>query len=177
MTVPRHRSGIVGLGPSGHGSGADDQQASQVSVAHFRDVPKAVLAPGRILSRHKAEEGRELSTRFEDGGIGDAGRQCRGGDDADTGNCLEPLAGCVLSMPGQKGALDVTDRCREAVKLRRQRQAPDPYDLGDLEAFATTLATDQFSNLAWSLCRDGPELAQMCRIAFRIIVRWQASFP
>ena len=29
---------------------ADDQQASQIPVAHLRDVPEAVLAPGRVLS-------------------------------------------------------------------------------------------------------------------------------
>ena len=55
-------SGVVGFGPTGHGGGADDQQASQITVAHLRDVPEAVLATRRVLSGHKAEEGRKLSS-------------------------------------------------------------------------------------------------------------------
>ena len=98
------------------------------------------------MSGHKAEENRELSTRLEDRWIGHTGGERCGGEDANAGDRLEPLVGCVLSVQGQKTALDVPDCCREAVKLRRQCQKPDPCNLGDLEAFVTPKATDKFSN-------------------------------
>src|SRR5271166_1124628 len=66
--------------------GADDQEASEISIARLGDATETVLAPGRILTWHQAEPGGELPTRFEYRDIGHRRGKGRGDDRSDPGN-------------------------------------------------------------------------------------------
>src|SRR5260370_24680238 len=46
-----------------HSNRSDDENAPQVAVALLGDWPELLLAPGRILSRHQPDPGREIPSR------------------------------------------------------------------------------------------------------------------
>jgi transposase len=48
------------------------QQAAQIAIALLTDTAQLVLAPARVLLRHEPNPGREVPTRSEGFGIGDA---------------------------------------------------------------------------------------------------------
>lgn len=54
------RSGFGGWCPPCDGGGTDNQQPTQVVVPYLQYMPEQVLAPGRVLSGHKAKVGCKL---------------------------------------------------------------------------------------------------------------------
>src|ERR671912_1189825 len=88
-------------GPPDHRTGAQDEQAPDGALAHLRDGPELVLAPGRPLQRRQPEPGREVPPgaealrRRHQGG--DRGRR----DRADAGDRHQPPRdGVGLGTPG-----------------------------------------------------------------------------
>src|SRR4029078_13448285 len=72
---PGPMTGAMDLGVADHGERASRKQATQIAIALFADTTKLVLAPTRVLLRHKPDPGREVSSRSESLGISNAGDQ------------------------------------------------------------------------------------------------------
>ena len=84
----------------------DDQDATQIAIALFGDRPKFLFAAGRILSRHKSQPGRKITTRPERLQIGNDGGDGGCTQNADAGNGLEPLARIARAMQRYDPLLD-----------------------------------------------------------------------
>jgi hypothetical protein len=72
------------LGIADHGERAGRKQAAQIAIALLADTAKLVLAPARVLLRHEPNPGREVPSRSEGVGIGNARDQrcCQSRPDA-----------------------------------------------------------------------------------------------
>jgi hypothetical protein len=68
----------VTLGVADHRHGADHQHLAQIAIAGFGDAAKALLSAARVLPRYKSDPGREVTPRFEDRWIRDAGNESAG---------------------------------------------------------------------------------------------------
>jgi hypothetical protein len=55
-----------------HGECARREQAAQIAIALFADSAKLVFATARVLLRREPNPGREVPSRSEGSGIGDA---------------------------------------------------------------------------------------------------------
>lgn len=58
-------------GRSDHRRHADDEQLTQIAVAHLGGPAEADLAAARVLARHQTEPGREMATGAEQRGVRD----------------------------------------------------------------------------------------------------------
>src|SRR4029077_19373598 len=82
----------VDLGIADHGERAGGEQAAQIAIALLADTAKLILAPARVLLRHEPDPGREVSSRSEGLGVGNARNQCRCERRTDAGDRVKPLA-------------------------------------------------------------------------------------
>ncbi len=110
--------------------GADDQQSPDVAVAGLGNAAEAVLAAGRVLFRHEAQPGRELTSRFEDRGIGHCRGDGRGDDWPDPGDAGEPAAGLLAAMTRHDRLLQRLDLRVGVVDLGRDRPQRRARQLG-----------------------------------------------
>ena len=95
------------LGVADDGERAGNEQAAEIAVASFADTAEPVLAPARVLLRHEADPGREITSRSEGSRIGNgrdqSGGQCR----TDTRYIVEPPARLAGSVPGHDQTIEL----------------------------------------------------------------------
>src|ERR1700746_207926 len=87
------------------------EQTSQIAIALFTDAAKFVLPPARILLRHEADPGREVSSRSEGLRISNARNQSRGQGRADAGDLVETPARLMRPMPSRDAAIELQNLC------------------------------------------------------------------
>src|SRR5437016_1153171 len=92
--------GAMDLGIADDGERTRGEQAAQIAIALFADTAELVLAPARVLLRHKPDPGRKIPPRSESLRISDAGDQSRGEHRTNAGNLIQPLARLIGSVPG-----------------------------------------------------------------------------
>lgn len=75
--------------PADHAHGANDQEPTDIGLAHFADRPQPGLAAGGPLSWHKPEPCREVAPAVENVEVWRKGRHGTSGDGADPRNCAK----------------------------------------------------------------------------------------
>src|ERR1019366_26873 len=103
----------------------------------------------------------DLRTGPEDGGIGEGGGQSRGGDDPNSGNGRQPLAGLVLAMPGQQAPLEPMDLSGQGIELTSQHQQSGPDQIGKRRSFGLVQPFDEFGHSTRPLRGDQPKLGSV----------------
>jgi len=98
----------------------DDQQASQIPIAHLGDPPQALLAAAASGSGRQPQPGGKLPARGALMRIGHKGRQGRGRDDANAWNSLETLHDRVIAGPAHQIPLKVPDPGLQVAQVLRQ---------------------------------------------------------
>ena len=76
------------------------EEAAQIAIALFADTAQLVLAPARVLLRHKPNPGGKIPPRSESFRISDAGDQSGGERGTNAGYLIQPLARLIRSVPG-----------------------------------------------------------------------------
>src|ERR1700686_1296417 len=89
-----------------HRMGSDHQNASQISIALFRDRPELLLAAGRILPWHSPDPGRQIATRPECLWVRDRGRNGGRAHQTNPRDAPQPLACFVQAMMSNNPLLD-----------------------------------------------------------------------
>ena len=98
------------LGTTQHRMGADHEYATQVAVALLGDRTELAFAAGRILSRHKPDPGRKVTTRSERLRVSDNGRdRCRT-NKAYSGDRPKSLAVAIRAMLPRDPLLERADQ-------------------------------------------------------------------
>jgi len=92
LRKPRPMPCAMDLGIADHRESASREQAAQIAITLFADTAKLVLAPARVLLRHEPNPGREIPTRSEGLGIGNARDQSCGQRRPDARDRVQPFA-------------------------------------------------------------------------------------
>src|SRR5437773_10424922 len=92
-------------GVSNNGCCTDDEQPSEIAISLLGDAAEPLLAPRRMLPRHKSDPCRKIPTGFEVTRVCDCGSDGRGPDHAYPGHGLEAAAHIIGTMMGVNGAI------------------------------------------------------------------------
>src|SRR5262245_5201308 len=112
----------VPLRVSDHGERPGTEQGAEIAVTRLGDRAKALLAPARVLFRHQADPGREVTTGSKGLGIGDAGNQSRRQHRSDAGNGIEPPTRLARAMPESEDTIKNADLFLEGFELNAERR-------------------------------------------------------
>jgi hypothetical protein len=93
-------------GVSNNGCCTDDEQPSEIAISLLGDAAEPLLAPGRVLPRHKSDPCCKIPTGSDVSRVCDDGR---GPDYAYPGHSLEATAHIMGTMMGVDGAIQSPD--------------------------------------------------------------------
>jgi hypothetical protein len=96
-------------GVSNNGCCTDDEQPSEIAISLLGDAAEPLLAPRRVLPRHKSDPCCKIPTGFEVTRVCDSGSDGRGPDYAYPGHGLEAAAHIIGTMMGVDGAIQSPD--------------------------------------------------------------------
>jgi len=96
-------------GMSNNGCCTDDEQPSEIAISLLGDAAEPLLAPCRVLPRHKSDPCCKIPTGFEVTRVCDSGSDGRGADHAYPGHGLEAAAHIIGTMMGVDGAIQSPD--------------------------------------------------------------------
>src|SRR5262245_54432471 len=111
-------------------SSRTSREVREVPISLFADTAELVLAPARVLLRHKADPGRKIPPRSEGLWISDAGDQSGGERGTDAGNLIQPLARLTGSVPGHDQAIELQYLGLEHPQLRAKSGNARTCDVG-----------------------------------------------
>src|SRR6476620_7545589 len=92
-------------GVSNNGCCTDDEQPSEIAISLLGDAAEPVLAPRRMLPRHKSDPCRKIPTRLEVTRVCDSRSNGRGPDHAYPGHGLKAATHVIGTMMGVNGAI------------------------------------------------------------------------
>jgi hypothetical protein len=96
-------------GVSNNGCCTDDEQPSEIAISLLGNAAEPLLAPRRVLPRHKSDPCCKIPTGFEVTRVCDRGSDGRGPDYAYPGHGLEAAAHIIGMMMGVDGAIRSPD--------------------------------------------------------------------
>jgi hypothetical protein len=137
------------------------EQAAQITIASFADIPKPILACARVLFGDEPDSGREVPSGPECLRISDTGNQSGGQCWTDARNLIEPSARFPGSVPSPNHTIELQDLSLQRLQLGAEsgdtracnlRQTCITYISDNAEELFNTIASD------W---RDDPEFGQM----------------
>ena len=96
-------------GVSNNGCCTDDEQPSEMAISLLGDTAEPLLAPRRVLPRHKSDPCCKIPTGFEVSRVCDSGSDGRGPGYAYPGHGLEAAAYIIGTMMGVDGAIQSPD--------------------------------------------------------------------
>src|SRR5262245_57742430 len=132
-----------------------------MSIALLRDPAESLFAPGRMLSRHKANPRSETATRRKHLPISYLSHQ-RGGDDrANARDLLQPPAFFTRAVPGMDTLLDRHDVCPDSRILASKHVEAEPRGRWNAIVLLVSDDLEQFCRAIAALCRDNAELGHM----------------
>ena len=140
----------------------DDEQASEIAISLLGDAAEPLLAPRRVLPRHKSDPCCKIPTGFEVTRVCDSGSDGRGPDYAYPGHGLEAAAHIIGTMMGVNGAIqgpDLQFQSSELIKDGLQRLFHRRW-----KSFAITLVRDDRGKLRETFAsrlRNEPELGKV----------------
>jgi hypothetical protein len=102
---------------------ADDKQTPHLGIASLADPTELLSPSSRELSGNESNPSREVSPGSKLGGVRDRGRDQRGCDGADAGNCCEAAADLVGAVPGNQPIVEMVDPLVEIADHDPQRRA------------------------------------------------------
>jgi hypothetical protein len=100
-----------------HGSCALDEQGSQVRIATLADAKQLLFTAGRVLARHKACPGGEVTSLSKSASVPDRCHDCRCGHRTHSGNGLHALAAFVFAGGLSDDAIHFSDSLSKLAKF------------------------------------------------------------
>src|SRR5262245_51203451 len=110
----------VGLGIADDRERAGHKQAAEITITLFADTAEPVLAPARMLLRHQANPGGEVTARSESPWVSDIRHQSGCQQWTDTGNVVKPPARFIRPVPGHDHPIEFQNLLLEAEQLTTQ---------------------------------------------------------
>src|SRR5213078_2080966 len=95
----------------------DHKNAAQIAVTLFRDRPKLLFAPGRILSRYEPHPGGKITARPKGIRVGHRGGYGARANNADPGDALQSLARFIRTMLHNDPPLDRANHRLQRLEL------------------------------------------------------------
>src|SRR3954465_1477443 len=89
----------------------------QIAVTLFRDRPKLLFAPGRILSRYEPHPGGKITARPKGIRVGHRGGYGARANDADPGDALQSLVFFIRTMLHNEPLLDRANHRLQRLEL------------------------------------------------------------
>ena len=148
-------------GPTQDCMSADDKQTPHLGIAPLADPTELLPTSGREFPWDKADPSREVSAGSKLGGVRDRGRDQRGCDRADAGNCCEAAADLVGAVPGNQPIVEMVDPLVEIADLSNHHRGYFLEKLRDLGRISVRHQGLEESYVPRSFRSDKSELPQI----------------